>query len=272
MTGAPPTAFAAPPPAHGGAPRNGASRSRPFFLYALLLALALNTVFFGLFRITAPPSVPVKFPPAYVRYLGSSNATTDAVLNEQALLLDSEPLFLPTSWNFASRPFVARPLRPQPFADFPAQVQPPTENQFRLPTDTSAGNISPIAALRPGQWIFLSALGQAANPAAKLPERGALLRVTRLDSGSPSTGAATPVVLDETWPVAAAPKSTQNLPALPGPATFLLLFSYTGSVGEPLLVNSSGIFAVDDDLRERLDAWFHRHPLPPGTYQAVVGP
>ena len=118
-------------------------------------------------------------------------------------------------------------------------------------------------------WIFL---GQAPNPTAKLPPRGALLRVTRLDPAAASTRAAGPAVLDETLSATIVPKSTQNLEALWGPATFLLLFSDTGSVGAPLLVNSSGIDAVDDDWRNWLDDNFRRHPLPPGTYQAVVGP
>jgi len=237
---------------------------------ALLLGLGLNILFFGLFRIAAPPVSPVKFPPVYVHYAGAAGAITDAALSEQAELFDSEPLFLPTPWNFAARSFAAKPVRPQPFADFPAD--PPKDEQFSLPPNASAGNLDPVAALRPGQWVFLSVLGQAPNPAAKLPPRGALLRVTRLDSAAASSNPASLVVLDETLSPAIVPKSTQNLEALWGPATFLLLFSGTGSVGEPLLVNSSGIDAVDDDWRNWLDDHFRRHPLPPGTYQAVVGP
>jgi hypothetical protein len=272
MTGAHPTAFPAPPPALGSPPRNGAPRPRPFFLLALLLGLGLNILFFGLFRIATPLVAPVKFPPVYVHYAGATGAIADAALSEQAELFDSESLFLPTPWNFASRSFDVKPLRPQPFADFPTSIESPAEANFTLKADAPAGNLDPVAALRPGQWIFLGVLGQAPNPTAKLPPRGALLRVTRLDPAAASTRAAGPAVLDETLSATIVPKSTQNLEALWGPATFLLLFSGTGSVGEPLLVNSSGIDAVDDDWRNWLDDNFRRHPLPPGTYQAVVGP
>jgi len=233
---------------------------------ALLLGLGLNVLFFGLFRIATPSVAPAKFPPVYVHYAGATGASSDAALNEQAELFDSEPLFLPTPWNFAARSFATKPMRPQPFSDFTAKT--PEDGNFSLPSNISVDNHDPVAALRPGQWLYLGVLGQAPNPTAKLPPRGALLRTTRIDTGA----SAGPVVLDETLSVAAVPNSTQNLAALWGPATYLLLFSGTGSVGVPLLVNSSGIDAVDDDWRNWLDDHFRRHPLPPGTYQAVVGP
>lgn len=119
MTGAPPSAFPASPPAPGVAARNGAPRPRPFFLLALLLGLGLNALFFGLFRVTAPPVAPVKFPSAYVRYLGGSSVITDAVLNDQALLFDSEPLFLPTSWNFSSPALPFKTPAPSALRRFP---------------------------------------------------------------------------------------------------------------------------------------------------------
>jgi hypothetical protein len=43
-------------------------------------------------------------------------------------------------------------------------------------------------------------------------------------------------------------------------------------VGAPILTNSSGNDTVDQYRHDQLDDRFRHHPLPPGTYQIVVGP
>lgn len=263
-----PRAAQVPPP---GSPPRG----RPFFQLALLAGLLLYVVAVSVVRINTPAIEPVRFPPVYVHYSIGPTAAAGAALREQALLFDSEPLFLPTTWNFASH--AAHPLKisPRPvFPDFPAHVDPTGQDN---PGGVFAQNsvrpeVSPLTTLQPGQWDVLGVFGQAPSLAPRLPERGAFLQVTRLDSSNDPAARPGRLVLEEIWSAAEAPKSTLNLQALWGPATFLVLFSDTGPVGEPLLVNSSGIYAVDDDLRARLDARFRHRPLPPGTYQVVIGP
>jgi hypothetical protein len=272
MTGASLTTVpAASPPPHGS-DRNGTARARPYFLFAIIAALLAHVVGIGLFRIIGAPDNPVRFPPVYVHYANTAGLTADPALSEQALLFDSEPLFLPTPLNYAFRPRSSEPVHLQPiFADYSPNITPPSEKDFRLQADASAGNLGPLAALRPGQWNFLAAFGQAADHSAQLPPRGALLRVTRLAIGAdPDRNPAGRVVLEQTWSATDAPNAGQA--SLWGPATFLLVFTDSGTIGEPLLINSSGLFSVDDDLRMKLDAYFRSHPLPAGTYQAVVGP
>jgi hypothetical protein len=267
MPGGSTTTFVAPPPSKGG------PRGRPFFLQALLAGVLIYGLVLALVGVKNPSVDPVRFPPVYVHYSNSPTAAAGAALREQALLFDSEPLFLPTTWNYASR--LARPqnVRPRPvFPDYTTQVKPPGEAPLRLQSRLFATDTTPLAALQPGQWDVFNVFGLAPSLAPPLPARGALLRVTRFDAGAAAANPVAPLVLEESWAPAEAPRSTQNLQALWGPATFLVLFSATGEVGQPLLINSTGIYAVDDDLRARLDARFRRHPLPPGTYQAVIGP
>ncbi|MGA2053276.1 MAG: hypothetical protein ABSH19_08195 [Opitutales bacterium] len=245
---------------------HGSTRTRPYFLFAIIIALIAHIVGLGLICITGAPGVPVRFPPAYVHYASNAGLRADAALREQALLFDSEPLFLPTPWNYASRAGLSQPVRLAPlFADYVANVTAPSQSDFPLQA-SAPGDLDPLAALQPGRWNFLAVFGQASDHSAKLAPRGALLRVVRLDAGAGPAGS---VVIEQTWPAAEAPDAGQSLW---GPATFQLVFTETGAVGAPLLINSSGLYTVDDALRAKLDAYFRRQPLPAGTYQAIIGP
>jgi hypothetical protein len=246
---------------------------------ALLLGLLLHVAGLGLFRITADSPKPVPFPPVYVNYANAPGRAADNPLQDQALLFDTEPLFLPTPSNFASRSGLVQAVRP-PAIVWPAasvvDVPQPKQYDF-LPVDQGSGrNFKPIAALQPGRWAFLGVFGQDSARGPKLAARGAFLRVVRLDPGTSTAGSAPagPVVLEESWSAAKAPKSTQELKALWGPASFLLLFTNTGVVGQPLLMDSAGpgLDAVDDELRVLLDQRFRQQPLPPGTYEATISP
>jgi len=279
MTGDSLPTLATAPAASGHPLRNDQPRTWPYFRVALLLGLLLHVAGLALFRITADPPRPLRFPSVYVTYANAPSQAADNPLSDQALLFDTEPLFLPTQRNFASRSGLMQAVRP-PTIVWPAasivDAPQPKQGDF-LPEDQGAGrNIKPIAALQPGRWAFLGAFGQDSSHGPKLTARGAFLRVVRLDPGASTAASAPtgPAVLEETWPADKAPKSTQELKALWGPASFLLLFTNTGVVGQPLLVDSAGpgLDAVDDELRALLDARFRQYPLPPGTYEATISP
>jgi hypothetical protein len=279
MTGNSLPTLAVAPPTHGNLPRNGQPRTWPYFRVALLLGLLLHVAGLGLFRITADPPKPLQFPHVYVTYANTPDHAADTTLSDQADLFDTEPLFLPTRLNFASRSGLVQAVRP-PTIVWPAasvvDVPQPKQNDFLPEDEGSSRNFKPIAALQPGRWAFLGVFGQDSAHGPKLAARGAFLRVVRLDPGVSTAGStpAGPVVLEEAWPAAKAPKSTQDLKALWGPASFLLLFTNTGVVGQPLLVDSAGpgLDSVDDELRALLDERFRQHPLPPGTYEATISP
>jgi hypothetical protein len=76
-------------------------------------------------------------------------------------------------------------------------------------------------------------------------------------------------VQEFTWPQSMSPPSGV---AFWNAATFMLLFDKSGLVGKPLLVNSSGLDAVDEDLLNKLQQQFSHQTFPAGSYNAIVGP
>lgn len=240
------------------------SHGLPFFLLALLAGLLAHFAGFMLFRVRTEPAEVLNFPKPFVQYLGKTGASNDPVLREQALLFDTEPLFLPTPWNFAAQEGRRAPVGLRPLFDAFAVDVAVSESDFHLRPPVPASDLNTLALLRVQRGNSMGTFGQAPALTAALPARGARLSVTRLDARAPGVS-----VLEEDLPTSAAPPAGD---ALWGPTTFLLLFSAGGPVGAPILTNSSGNDTVDQYWHDQLDDRFRHHPLPPGTYQIVVGP
>lgn len=69
---------------------------------AVILAVWVHLVGFLQIELSIPTEADWKRPTGFAMYSDSRREQTDPVLREQALLLDSASLFLPTRWNSAS--------------------------------------------------------------------------------------------------------------------------------------------------------------------------
>jgi len=255
----------APPPTPRPRNGNGANGARPIFLLALAAGLFVHGLALVLFRLPTQPPPPAQPLPPYVRTMDDYPGE----LQELAMLKDPEPVYLPTKHNFAqgasTPPFTHSR---DPYGEFPLDLTLdkqdfPAKSLPSVPT-------GPVESLRVERGDFLGTFGQEAAPALKLPARGAHLVVVRLGADAPGGK-----MVEEDWPANLAPPAGE---ARWSPAHFLLLFNDTGPAGPPYLEPPSPleaadtVEAVDNFLRDQLDQRFRRRPLPPGSYEAIIGP
>jgi hypothetical protein len=146
---------------------------------------------------------------------------------------------------------------------------------FDQPIKSIPAASGPGDALKPTQGDLLGFMGQAPTPGKKLAARGAFVRITRLETLGPSTSPP----MELTWPPELAPPSGN---VIWQPVSFILQFNAAGLASEPVLEPGFDAMSqsstpndprVNESLRNTLRDWFIKNPpLPPGQYEAVVGP
>ncbi len=252
-------------PATDARTRNGRAHGLPVFLLALLIGVGAHVAALGIFSVRISPPVPPEAPPSFINFTKAADPRQDKLMREAAEIFDPRNAYLPTDRNYASQDVrTAPPAQPLVFkADANNVVQAPTRQNFQLLRSSGSQPAVPDDALKPAPWDFMGALGRAPDASAKPAPHGALLRVIPQQSRAGASA-----VQQITWPADMAPKAGN---ARWQPATFTLVFQNIGLIGEPVIVTSSGVQAVDDDLRAKLKDWFRRHPLPAGYYTVEIG-
>lgn len=185
------------------------------------------------------------------------------ILEEEALLRDPLPLFLPSQWSASADVLRADVWRdPQTsFQDFPPKLT-FAEAGFALPmppvvaVPTRAGEAFDVdQARRP-----FAGFGQSGAQVGALPERAAFLEVVSAGDGQrvisqPLTNAAPP--RDLPWQ----------------PLEFLVAVDVRGVVGAPVLTESSTVAAVDGYFQDYVVKVLHLgERLEPGFYHVGIGP
>jgi len=244
----------------------------PLARLALLLGLAAHLAgFLALSVRTSPPATPAT-PTPFIAYAPGQSFTPDALLGEQAVLLDTEPLFLPTRWNTLRDPLpasrVAATLDPFPPAEprltlgtggggavFPGEAR-------AFPGQSTAGDPppEPRTLLRRHHWSPLLTFGVRPDTGKAAPVlEGPSLRVETLRGGGES-------VLTRTF------TGPEGDGGLWEPAVFLLSVGPAGAHGRPLLEKSSGDEELDARLRGHISRAFEGGALKSGYYRITVSP
>ncbi len=87
----------------------------PLLKVALAIGILAHVAGFAAFRVVDTAAPPELKQQAFIRFQNSTAQDRDRFFEEQAMLLDSEPLFLPTQWNYAARVRTETPqLAPPP--------------------------------------------------------------------------------------------------------------------------------------------------------------
>lgn len=237
------------------------SSRRIYWLGGLAFALAVHVAGLLFFQVGKEDSALEDIDRSFVSLPSSMEADGD-LLREQAYLLDSTPLFLPTSWNAASSPAVEG-LERRPgdlFDSFPVRLS-------YAETDFGFGAISSV---EPGSTLENLAefpdrshvtFGRAEVSAPDLASRFALVEVVGPSGGEP--------VLTLPLPEEGAPEAEGQLWK---PAEFLIQVTPVGLTGEPVLLEGSGVEAVDEFLLESIEDLTHEQMLEPGYYRVLAGP
>lgn len=230
---------------------------------ALIAALAVHVAGLLLFRVDSHSAKPVEADYSFASLPSFEGTEAEiSLLREQASLGDSAPLFLPTRWNSASAPVVhaleQRP--PELFELFPAHFS-YGEGDFGLRAiEAEEPRLNPDLLDALGGAPRLP-FGRGMVEAPSLAPRFAVLEVVRPDGGE--------VVLVEVLPVEEAPAAARQLWA---PAEFLVHVEKVGVVGEPVLLQGSGVEEIDQALREGLRATLRKQMLGRGYFRVLAGP
>jgi hypothetical protein len=222
----------------------------------MTVGVLLHVAFFWTLTIPLSDPRPPDPPEAGIVLTEAGPSAFGQLVADQATLLDSAPLFLPTRWNFASR--IDQP------AEDPAQLlwtgdalvadlgnEPPLEG----PADLLAARLWPVPT---------EGLGTRDRTRQPLPARAVHLRIRSLADGS---------IRERSLSADAVPENLTALQAtLWSPATFLVTRAADGSRIPPLLVTSTQSDPVDAALRTWLAGGRALSELPAGSYEVVIGP
>jgi len=220
-----------------------------------------------LFRIPKlPPAEAAKTdekPKVAAVRLAVGSAAGDPLLNEEAMLRDPAPLFLPTGWNAAENalPATARREPVGAFDGYPAYFR---FDQARLDLAMAAPVVVPerpadaFASDKPAR-PFLG-FGQTDVDVAALPSRTAYVEVLSAGEGK--------VMLAQPLRDVRPPGE-----AVWQPLEFLIAVDPAGLVRPPVLTESSTVTAVDEFFQDYLATGLHLGELlGPGFYRVSIGP
>jgi hypothetical protein len=178
-------------------------------------------------------------------------------VHEQAMLLDSAPLFLPTTWN-TSHFVIHRHDAGQSamFDPYPQSVS--LDARTILPEEAPY----PARSLfeRAGSETLVYSLGDTASREPAVARRAAVMQVSAVNGGSELLSVDIPhlslVTSEQLWQ----------------PAQFWVLIDEGVIVGPPVLATSSGSGELDESLRACIMEEESLRYLPSGYYRIDVGP
>jgi hypothetical protein len=234
---------------------------------ALVSVIAGLMAHFGIFyflEFETPRQRPRPAPAASVEYVGNLGLDSDPVIQEQGLLFDSAPLFMPTSWNLASEMGSVASLREatEVFALFPPELSLPDD-----PPDireSVAGDQDLGARELPrGSSFVMAPFGRAGEaPPAAVPAPTAL-EVRRFHTG----------VDAETIHLVVPTDIRAQMPqSLSVPVKLHLQLSRGRPVGWPVIARSSGFTEWDEVLQQFIGSLEFTRSLRDGYYLITAYP
>lgn len=240
--------------------------------WAVAAGAAVGVVGLFAFLFRAPPPALPAGPPGgagpIVKLMRPDG--TNAALDEETVLHDTTPLFLPTSRNATARKAARREPGKTfldkettrlefsgPELDLVAGLPPVVTLNGKLPA--KAGPVDALTADVPGQ--FLLGFGRVDEPSNPQPARGAYVEVVAMASGRR--------ILAESLPVAAQPDTAKPWQ----PMEFFASVDAAGLTRPLMVTEGSQVEEVDAYFRNFLGRTYRiGERLPPGFYRIVVGP
>ena len=233
------------------------SAKRRWVLSAIGAALLASSVLW-LFRVT-----PTLNPPAQ-KSIARKTVTLvnelDQAVNDESVLLDPTPLFLPTKWNSTQRELASR----EPGGRFQGYDLPKlsfAESELKLglpsPIATPAGPAEAVAA--DASLGVLAGFGRTSLTLAPADARGAFVEI--------EVAATSRKILAQPISVAPPAKATWQ------PVEYAARVDVAGLVGPLVVTARSGVEEVDSYFANYLIRTLRvGERLPPGFYRITVGP
>lgn len=242
--------------------------SSPVFILALTLGTLLHLVGFFLFRVisTTLPIQESRRP--FVGYVSPGLLDGDAALEEQAILFDSAPLFIPTKWNSTRVSLeLGRDLTTDGFSAFVPEFSQWEELQPKGLPGIQLTEVEQPKDLLASRFIpFFSILGQSVDAPAALPKSGPVA-VIRTLGGVSIPG------LSESMRQIPAELNLEGSALVSRPIRIEVLISGAGTIlSGPRILESSGDAQYDTAVMNWLGDTSVRMRLPGGFLQIEVYP
>lgn len=238
----------------------------PLAKVALLIGVGVHLAGFLLFQVVTETTPGPRGPANWLYYTAYEDVELDAQMAEHADLFDTEPLYLPTDRNAAPRliPRAGSMARGEgPFPPFSPEVilnrQAPDLDAWLI-ARSKPWMVGDPLPLQPTE--LLKEFGRTEQEIENLKPRLASVRVTNQYTGR--------VVLEAELPATEEPSAAQG--SLWDAAVYLVLVEPGGGVGQPLLLHSTGVDALDRELLQKIVDSKLLSQLPPGYHRIEVGP
>lgn len=246
--------------------QQNSQRAASLFKVALAIGILAHLAGFAAFRVVdtvTPVSVRQQ---AFIRFENLTAQDGDRFFEEQAMLLDSEPLFLPTQWNYAAR---VRTEAPQPS---PTQLPfEPFSETIRLrqvdffgdhPIEAPVNTPQLIANIISDRRDVLSSVNISSSSAAPLTNRLAFIRFQRIGGEE--------IIVERV--IRSAGDAITPLGQLWEPVELLMQIDAGGRMDKPVMVSTSGSEETDARILEWVVAPENIRGVPPGYYRVTAGP
>jgi len=216
-----------------------------------------------------------------IRGQQSQHSESDLVAAE-ALFFDPSPLFLPTRWNAGAigMPETILQEAEELFEDYAPKLRFAHEGIgsgiLRSADSATSAPASAASGARASELVFSDedgvgrlSIGRGAEEPARLPERSARLEVVTIRAEARAeTPMARRVIVRELVPPAVS-SGADNWQ----PLELAAVVDASGLVGAVMLVQSSGVEAVDAFFRDYVVSELHLgERVGPGVYQILAGP
>ena len=233
----------------------------PFSYVLILLGVCAHLVGFFVFRVLSNPLPTREAIPPFVQFVSPSTLVSGAVLEEQAALFDSAPLFVPGKWNASHN---LRPLsRERTLLSFSAYGEPQSDFSSALiteglPVGLESAVTEPADLLALRYWDLFRGVGQTASFVEELEDTGVFVEVRTIEGRVVQTVSAELAVL-----------SMQAIQ----PTTYFQRVEAGGRVlGRPTLSVSSGDSTFDTAAYTWLVESGFSAGLPAGFFEIRVYP
>lgn len=221
-------------PASGRAERRSGRLLSPLLRAALVVGILVHLAGFLAFQIISQPLPESAESPPLLEYLSERAFSGEVELEEQAILFDSAPLFVPTRWSASSGLFGKRGFGQWVFPEYEPEIDLLEDLEpVALVVSPASDLQEPEDLLDSRYWDFFLGFGRSGDRPVALPAGGATARVRVLDGVEETTK-----TFSLTIP------SVRSLPARP---TLLMVRvdAYGQLIGRPRLTQSSGLESFD---------------------------
>ncbi|MGC6455700.1 MAG: hypothetical protein ACON39_06300 [Coraliomargaritaceae bacterium] len=233
----------------------------PFLWLALVAGVLVHLAGFLVFQIVTHSLPEEGDAPPLLEYLSERVFSGEVELEEQAILFDSAPLFVPTRWSASSGLFTGRRVAPWVFPEYEPEIRLLEDLEpVALVVDSTDGVQAPEELLDSRYWDFFTGFASGGQPANALPTSGPVAEIQVIHSSRVMKQSAR-LTIEEGGRLAERP------------ALFFLRVDTAGQrVSQPRLVESSGEDAFDQAAREWLLRSSVSASLPAGYLSVRVFP